>query len=174
MLFSFASCNQSKTSDSSASHEAGFEIVDSVNSGIDFINALEDDPLSDKNVLSYPHYFNGAGVGVGDFNNDGLQDIFFAGNEVPNAIYINKGEMKFEKLGTEAGINTNKVWASGVSIVDINADGYDDIYVYARWFCKDNAKCMERSSWTIITWIMFPPIYENQIKQWKCYRHKRC
>ncbi len=129
MLFSFASCNQSNSSDSSASHEAGFEIVDSGNSGIDFINALEDDPLSDKNVLSYPHYFNGAGVGVGDFNNDGLQDIFFAGNEVPNAIYINKGEMKFEKLGTEAGINTNKVWASGVSIVDINADGYDDIYV---------------------------------------------
>lgn len=129
MLFSFASCNQSNSSDSSASHEAGFEIVDSGNSGIDFINALEDDPLSDKNVLSYPHYFNGAGVGVGDFNNDGLQDIFFAGNEVPNAIYINKGEMKFEKLGTEAGINTNKVWAAGVSIVDINNDGYKDIYV---------------------------------------------
>ena len=65
---------------------SGFSIVDSQVSGIDFSNILKDDPQSDKNVLSYQLYFNGAGVGVGDFNNDGLQDIFFAGNEVPNAL----------------------------------------------------------------------------------------
>ena len=108
---------------------SGFDIVTSTSSGIDFINALEDNPLSEKNILSYPHYFNGAGVGIGDFDNDGLEDIFFAGNEVPNQIYMNKGNMKFEKLGPEAGINKNKVWCSGVSIVDINMDGYKDIYV---------------------------------------------
>lgn len=108
---------------------SGFSIVDSQVSGIDFSNILKDDPQSDKNVLSYQLYFNGAGVGVGDFNNDGLQDIFFAGNEVPNALYLNKGDFKFEKLGEASGINKNKVWAAGVSIVDINMDGYDDIYV---------------------------------------------
>ena len=80
---------QEKTSQSSSS-KAGLTIVDSDYSGISFSNDLSDDPLSEKNVLSYQHYFNGAGVGVADFNNDGLQDIFFAGNEVPNELYINK------------------------------------------------------------------------------------
>ena len=109
--------------------KSGFSVVDATSSGIDFNNTLKDDPLSDKNVLSYQHYFNGAGVGTADFNNDGLQDIFFAGNEVSNELYINKGNLKFEKLGPEAGINQNKVWSSGVSIIDINMDGYADIYV---------------------------------------------
>jgi len=108
---------------------AGLNAIPSSQSGIDFINALNDDPKSDKNVMSFQYYYHGAGVGVGDFNNDGLEDIFFAGNDVPNEIYINKGSLKFEKLGPESGINKNKVWASGVSIVDINMDGYKDIYV---------------------------------------------
>ena len=108
---------------------SGLELLDSQHTGIDFINTLQDDPLSDKNVLSYQHYFNGAGVGIADFNRDGLQDIFFAGNEVPNELYINKGDLKFEKLGPGSGINKNKVWSSGVSIVDINNDSYPDIYV---------------------------------------------
>lgn len=107
----------------------GFEIIGSSKTGITFQNKLSDDPLSSKNVLSYRHYFNGAGVGVADFNNDGLQDIFFAGNEAENELYINKGDFKFEKLGVESGINKNKVWACGVSIIDINSDGYKDIYV---------------------------------------------
>ena len=127
----FNACSQEKTqSDKGQSlQKSGFEVISPEESGIDFRNDLEDNPLSDKNVLSYQHYFNGAGVGVADFNNDGLQDIFFAGNEVANQLYINKGDFKFEKLGEEAGINTGKVWASGVSIIDINNDGYQDIYV---------------------------------------------
>lgn len=104
-------------------------MVPASTSGIDFNNNLIDDPLTDKNVLSYGHYFNGAGVGVADFNNDGLQDIFFAGNEVDNELYINQGDFRFEKLPKTAGINTNKVWSSGVCIVDINNDGFQDIYV---------------------------------------------
>jgi len=104
-------------------------LVKSDHSDITFANRLKDDPLSDRNILSDRHYFNGAGVAVADFNNDGLQDIFFAGNEVPNELYINKGNLQFEKLGDGAGINENKVWASGVSIIDINNDGYKDIYV---------------------------------------------
>ncbi len=109
--------------------KSGFEEVPASVSGIQFENRLIDDPLSDKNVLSFQHYFNGAGVGVGDFNNDGMQDIFFAGNEVPNELYINKGDFQFEKLGPSAGINKNKVWSSGVSVIDINQDGFQDIYV---------------------------------------------
>ena len=117
------------TKSSKSVQKSGFEEVPASHSGLHFENRLKDDPLSDKNVLSFQYYFNGAGVGIGDFNNDGLQDIFFAGNEVPNELYINKGNFQFEKLGTEAGINQNKVWAAGVSVIDINLDGFYDIYV---------------------------------------------
>ena len=133
-LISLLSCGEETSSTaniekSKSSVQSGFSIVDENSSGLDFINTLSDDPLSDKNVLSFQHYFNGAGVGIGDFNVDGKPDVFFAGNEVPNQLYLNKGDLKFEKLGPESGINVNKVWASGVSIVDINGDGYPDIYV---------------------------------------------
>ncbi len=135
VLFTALSCSNDKAGSNSTHTKtdsqtaSGFETIPSSHSGIDFVNALKDDPLSEKNVLSFQHYFNGAGVGVADFNNDGLADVFFAGNEVPNALYVNKGDFKFEKLDTTSGINQNKVWAAGVSIVDINGDGYKDIYV---------------------------------------------
>ncbi|MEI9944601.1 MAG: VCBS repeat-containing protein [Chitinophagaceae bacterium] len=81
--------------------------------------------------------YMGGGVGIGDFNNDGLKDIYFSGNQVSSGLYINKGEHKFEDVTKKAGVETN-VWATGISIVDINNDGYDDIYVCV--FGKDLKK----------------------------------
>lgn len=129
LIVSACSQPENKLSKSEKNSQSGFELLTADKTGINFENKLLDDPLSDKNILSYRHYFNGAGVAVADFNNDGLQDIFFAGNEVPNEIYLNKGDFSFEKLGPEANINKNKVWASGVSIIDINNDGFQDVYV---------------------------------------------
>ncbi len=122
------SCSQEESSKRDV-ETPGFEIVKSAHSNIDFVNKLSDDPLAPRNILSNEYYYNGAGVAVADFNNDGLEDIFLAGNEVKNEIYINKGDFVFEKLPDNSGINENKVWASGVSIIDINNDGYEDVYV---------------------------------------------
>src|SRR5687768_2446106 len=70
----------------------------------------------------------GGGVGIGDFNNDGLKDIFFTANQVSCRLYINKGNNRFQDITEAAGLKTN-VWATGVSIADVNNDGYDDLYV---------------------------------------------
>ena len=127
-FLSISSCN--KDTISSINHcRPGFEFIPSDSSGVNFINALEDNPLTEKNVLSFEYYFHGAGLAIVDLNNDSLPDIFFSGNEVRNEIFINKGGFKFEKLPPGSGINKNKVWSSGASIVDINQDGYMDIYV---------------------------------------------
>ena len=103
-----------------------FSKLDAAQSGIDFSNDISDSDSTNSFINEFGYM--GGGVGIGDFNNDGLKDIFFTGNQVSCRIYINKGNNKFEDITEKAGLNTN-VWATGVSIVDINNDGYDDIYV---------------------------------------------
>ncbi|HZF64967.1 MAG TPA: VCBS repeat-containing protein, partial [Chitinophagaceae bacterium] len=94
--------------------------------GINFANNIvESDSF---NIFTFEYIYNGGGVGVGDFNNDGLQDVYFAGNEVTSKLYINKGDFKFEDITTASGTATRH-WCTGVAVVDINADGWDDIYV---------------------------------------------
>ena len=105
------------------------ELLDSSITNVDFNNLLDDDPEGDRNVLSFPHYYNGSGTAAADFDNDGLVDLFFTGNEVNNKIYKNLGNMKFEDRTNTANVNKGKIWASGVSIVDINNDNLPDIYV---------------------------------------------
>lgn len=96
-------------------------------SGLHFTNQVtETDSL---HVFRYEYLYNGSGVGVADFNRDGLEDLFFSGNQVPNKLFLNRGGIKFEDVTTAAGVAGNGTWSSGVSIADVNGDGWPDIYV---------------------------------------------
>jgi ASPIC/UnbV protein/VCBS repeat protein len=104
-----------------------FENIPSANSGITFNNKIvENDSI---NPLSVVNIYSGGGVGIGDFNNDGLPDIFFTGGMVPCKLYLNKGNFTFEDITAKAGVGGLGRWARGVSIVDINNDGLMDIYI---------------------------------------------
>lgn len=98
-----------------------------LNSGIDFSNNLA--YTEELNPYIYRNFYNGAGVAIGDINNDGLLDIYFAGNQVDNKLYLNLGGLKFKDITLSAGVACSKVWSTGVTFVDINADGLLDIYV---------------------------------------------
>ncbi|MBT8280591.1 MAG: VCBS repeat-containing protein [Muriicola sp.] len=97
--------------------------------GIDFENTLiETDEL---NILDYLYFYNGGGVAIGDINGDELPDIFFSGNQVKNKLYLNKGDLRFEDISAEAGIEGNSTWNTGAVMGDVNGDGLLDIYVCA-------------------------------------------
>lgn len=98
-------------------------------SNLTFSNTLKENLETKENLFNYDYFYNGAGVGVADINNDGLQDIFFCGNQVPNKLFLNKGDFKFEDISATAGINEGKTWANGVTFLDYNSDGYIDIYI---------------------------------------------
>ncbi|HEU5291412.1 MAG TPA: VCBS repeat-containing protein, partial [Cyclobacteriaceae bacterium] len=95
--------------------------------GISFVNEIED--KQEFNVFRYRNFYNGGGVAIGDINNDGLPDIFFTANMKENKLYLNKGDFKFEDITTTAGVAGKKPWDTGVMMVDVNADGFLDIYV---------------------------------------------
>ncbi len=102
-----------------------FSIRKGAEVGIDFQNTITtNDSL---NALTFEYIYNGSGVGVGDFNNDGLEDLVFGGNQVSSKIYLNNGSLQFTDITEQAGLITHR-WITGVSIVDINQDGLDDIY----------------------------------------------
>ncbi|MDE3234566.1 MAG: VCBS repeat-containing protein [Bacteroidota bacterium] len=111
-----------------------FEQIPSSQSGIHFNNSIIDN--DSMNIIDVTNVYNGGGVGVGDFNNDGLQDIYFTGNLVPNKLYLNKGNFKFDDVTAAAGVDGNGRWCRGVAVVDINNDGWMDMYVCCT--LKDN------------------------------------
>lgn len=114
-----------------------FKLVPAATSTITFNNNItESDSL---NILTQANIYYGGGVGIGDFNNDGLQDIYFLGNMVSNKLYLNKRAMQFEDVTDAAAVTGNGRWCTGVSVVDINADGWLDIYVSAS-FRKDELR----------------------------------
>jgi len=104
-----------------------FEKVPSSTSGIHFNNEIKE--TDSVNILDLSNVYNGGGVGIGDFNNDGLQDIYFTGNVVRNKLYLNEGKFHFKDITDIAGVGGEDRWCRGVSVVDINNDGWMDLYV---------------------------------------------
>ncbi|MEN9702336.1 MAG: hypothetical protein RIR55_1678, partial [Bacteroidota bacterium] len=117
-LFMFACTTQKK-------QDTLFELVN--NTGIDFNNKVVDNDTI--NILNYRNFYNGGGVAVGDLNNDGLPDVFFTANQGSNKLFLNKGNFKFEDISAKAGFVDKKQFSTGVVLVDINNDGWLDIYV---------------------------------------------
>jgi hypothetical protein len=104
-----------------------FETLDDSKTGLHFTNKLE--PSSQFNMFHYMYFYNGAGVGAGDFNNDGQVDLFFASNQGESKLYLNEGKMHFKDVTAAAKIPQDSAWNTGVSVVDINNDGLLDIYL---------------------------------------------
>ena len=125
----------------SCSHPTRFRLLNSSYTGIDFNNRVTE--TDSFHILSYEYIYNGAGVGVGDLNNDGYQDLVFAGNQVTPKIYLNLGNFKFKDITSNFRGLTNNQWYSGVSIVDINNDGWSDIYLTSTADTM-NIQCINR------------------------------
>lgn len=104
-----------------------FEVLDASKTSLQFVNGLK--PTPRVNMLTYMYFYNGAGVGAGDLNNDGRIDLFFASNQGRNSLFLNTGDVTFRDVTDQSGIPDDGGWSTGVSIVDINQDGLLDIYV---------------------------------------------
>ncbi|GAB4405637.1 MAG: VCBS repeat-containing protein [Bacteroidia bacterium] len=126
------SCQEKTSAEAPAAGSTLFTTMPTSYTGVDFSNALSHTEAF--NPYTYRNFYNGGGVGIGDLNNDGLPDLYFCGNLVPNKLYLNRGDLRFEDITTHAGVASKGVWSSGVSLADINGDGWLDIYV-----CKSGA-----------------------------------
>ncbi|WP_245967139.1 VCBS repeat-containing protein [Ulvibacterium marinum] len=121
------SCTSETPIENQAEPKKVFQLLDESVTGIDFTNKLAYD--NEFNVYKYRNYYNGGGVAIGDINNDGLPDIYFIANQEKNRLFLNKGNFKFEDITDQSMVGGTKPWSTGVAMVDINADGYLDIYV---------------------------------------------
>ncbi|MXV53190.1 RNA-binding protein [Pedobacter sp. HMF7647] len=117
----YSSCNTKNTK------EQIFQVLAPDETNIHFVN--KNTPTDSVNILDYLYFYNGAGVASADFNNDGLEDLYFISNQDDNKLYLNKGKLKFEDITNRAGVKGAGNWKTGVTVVDINGDGLKDIYV---------------------------------------------
>ena len=104
-----------------------FKTLDDEQTGLHFTNKLT--PTAQFNIFQYMYFYNGAGVGAGDFNNDGKIDLFFSANQGENKIFLNQGNLTFKDVTLQAQIPQDSGWNTGVSVIDINNDGLLDIYI---------------------------------------------
>jgi enediyne biosynthesis protein E4 len=104
-----------------------FQRVPSSESGILFKNILTE--TAALNIITYEYFYNGGGVAAGDFNNDGLTDLYFTANVLPNKLYLNKGNFQFQDITRQSNAGGRRGWKTGVSVADVNGDGWLDIYV---------------------------------------------
>jgi hypothetical protein len=117
-ILSFVACNKTTTSKKFTLH---------TNTGVQFTNTVGD--LPQLNILNYLYFYNGAGTAIADFNNDGLQDIYFTANQSSDKLYLNTGSFTFKDITKQSGITNTSGWTTGVTTVDINHDGFLDIYI---------------------------------------------
>ncbi|RTZ00349.1 CRTAC1 family protein [Flavobacterium sp. RSP49] len=123
LIIIFSNCSKNNP----GNNDTLFSKLDASQTGINFINEVKNG--ADMNIFKYRNFYNGGGVAIGDINNDGLSDVYFTSNLGTNKLYLNKGNFKFEDISKKAGIEGTKTWSTGVVMVDINADGFLDIYV---------------------------------------------
>jgi enediyne biosynthesis protein E4 len=135
LLISLGSCLLVCLMSCSQKPKTLFTSLSPAETGVKFSNRIyESDSI---NILENEYVYNGGGVGIGDFNNDQLPDLYFTGNMTSNRLYLNRGQMKFEDVTSLSKVEGQNKWCSGVAVVDINTDGLDDIYVCAT-FNKDS------------------------------------
>ncbi|GGF26198.1 VCBS repeat-containing protein [Echinicola rosea] len=128
MTMGLMSCSDNQEGTKGREADPLFALLDHEQSGVAFHNTITETP--EANVFEYQYFYNGGGVALGDVNNDGLEDSYFSGNMVDNKLYLNQGEMQFRDITLAANVaGKPRSWATGVSMVDINGDGWLDIYV---------------------------------------------
>jgi enediyne biosynthesis protein E4 len=126
LILASLACQNSKPKNESGH----FNAIESATTGVDFTNQVPDESAGGMNIIQYLYYYNGGGVATADFNNDGLCDLFFTANLESNRLYFNRGAWKFEDVTAAAGVGgSTGTWNTGVSVADVNADGWLDIYV---------------------------------------------
>jgi len=104
-----------------------FELIAPEQSNIFFSNYITD--KKECNIIRDVNFYSGGGVAIEDINNDGLPDIYLTGNQTGDRLYLNKGNLRFTDITQSAGIVNDSVWSNGVTMADINGDGYLDIYI---------------------------------------------
>ncbi|MBO0343310.1 MAG: VCBS repeat-containing protein [Bacteroidota bacterium] len=128
MILTLASCQKkSEPLDCGTGDNTLFSLLSAEETGIDFRNDLE--YTEEFNTYTYRNFYNGGGVAIGDLDKDGLPDIFFTGNMVGNRLYLNKGNLTFDDITDDVGLDSGDVWSTGVSFADVNGDGWLDIYI---------------------------------------------
>lgn len=139
-VLALSSCSDSKVLETNEVTEEStappvFEPIHFTESGVIFINSIREDTL--HNFFNYNYIYNGAGLATGDFDNNGLQDLIFISNQSKNRIFINQGGLKFENISETSGVESEDGWKNGVTVIDINNDGLDDIFISRSGRYKD-------------------------------------
>ncbi len=128
LLTSCSSDNSSSKQTNNSSNSIRFQSLPASQTGLDFRNVIRENLVGKENVFNWDYIYNGAGVGIGDINNDDLPDVYLCSNQGKDQLFLNEGNFKFKNITQSAGIDVSS-WSNGVSMVDINRDGFLDIYV---------------------------------------------
>lgn len=136
LLTTVYSCKEDEFKKKETTAETLFTLMPNEKTNVNFTNSIKE--TKEFNILNYYDMYNGGGVAIADINNDGLQDIYFTSNQNSNKLYLNKGDFKFEDITNKANVEDAKGWTTGVTMIDINNDGWMDIYVCKSASLKDN------------------------------------